>query len=401
MDKKVNAEEAPKGVRLITLATSVRYFGWGLGEAFIPVFLLFFVDSFLKVGILASIYDVAFFLAIPLAGYLADNIKAKRMIMAGLIIYIFIGLGYFLAGLTSMLIFLILARALNGISYSLDQVARDTYIMKHVPKNKESRTFGNFDFITTFWWIVAVIIGIFFVKYVPIHWLLFFITPTSIIAFFIILGIKEKKSKKKRTAFSIGEVYGKFFREIKNFNKGLRLLAIMNFVFGIIASIIYFFAPAISYLGGESIIQAVIIVFVYSLPGLFGKHLGKIADRKKEKIFIFGVLFLILLLFSLMYISNYYVILVTVFLASMTFELFYLAGQGVIARITERTHLGETDSSLNAIGSLGAVVGPILFGFLIDRVNLSSAYLAIIFITLLLSILIYKRKDYLKPLKEK
>lgn len=388
--------ETPEGIKLLTLATGIRWFGWGLSEAFIPVFLLLFVDNFFKMGLLASVYDIFFFLALPFAGYFADHIKAKRMIMAGLIIYVFIGMGYFMAGLTSAVTFLIAARALNGISYSLDQVGRDTYIIRHTPKYEESRTFGRFDLFTNLFWIIAVLVGIFLYRYMPLHWLFFFVVPTSVIAFFLVFNIKEKEIKKEKRRFSIREIYSEFFGEIKRFRRGLKLLALMNFGFGIIASAIYFFAPAISYSRGENIVHAVLIVLAYAIPGLFGKHLGKVADKKKEKIFFAGTLALMALLLSLMLVTNFYVVLVTVFLASALFELFYLTSQGVMARITDRTHLGETDSSLNAIGSLGAVIGPIIFGLLIDRVNLSVAYLFMIFISLLLSILVYKRKDYLR-----
>ncbi|MEJ2267744.1 MAG: MFS transporter [Nanoarchaeota archaeon] len=135
-------EEVPKGIKKLTLSTSIRWFGWGLGEAFIPVFLLLFSVNFLEAGIFASIYHVLFFISIPLVGYLADNIKTKTMILAGLVIYVFIGMGYFLAGMTGAIIFIALSRGLNGISYSLDQIGRESYFMKNSSKKEISQIFG-------------------------------------------------------------------------------------------------------------------------------------------------------------------------------------------------------------------------------------------------------------------
>ncbi len=385
----------PKGVKQITLATAIRWFGWGLGEAFIPVFLLIFAGNFLGMGLLASAYNIFFFLSIPLASFLADHVRARRMIMAALIIYVFIGIGYFLAGLTSAIIFIVLARAFNGVAYSLDQTGRETYILRHTPNARESRVFGRIDFITNFWWILAVVIGVFLVKYVPIHWLLLAVTPTSIISFFVVSRMKGKSpSKKKR--IPILHAYKKFFSEIRKFKKGLRLLAIMYFTFGIISSVIYFFTPAIAFSKGGTIEGSVIIVLAWALPTMFGVYFGKIADRKKESVYFAGILLLAIVIFSLMYFSNYYAILATVFFASCIFELFYLANKGVIARISERTHLGEVDGSLNSIGSLGAVAGPILFGLLIDIFNTMVAYSVIIAIILSLSVLIYFKREYLR-----
>ena len=147
-----------RGVRLITWSTSVRWFGWGLSELFIPIFILSFSTNFLEAGLISSVYELIFLLSIPIAGFLADKIKIKKLLLISLIIYVFIGLGYFLAGLTGAVIFLIVARALNGMSYCFDEVGRETYILRHSPKNRVSRIFGRFDFITTFWYIFAVLV---------------------------------------------------------------------------------------------------------------------------------------------------------------------------------------------------------------------------------------------------
>ena len=282
----------PKGINLLTLSTSIRWFGWGLGEAFIPIFLLLFSTNFLETGFLASVFNIVFFLSLPISAYLADNFKAKRMILAAMIIYIFIGLGYFLAGLAGLVIFIVISRGLNGVSYSLDQIGRESYFMRHSSKGETSRVFGRFDLITILWWIFAVLLGFAMVQFfnVKIHELLFFIAPTSLISFLVVLKLKEKNKKKKKVRFSVEKAYLKMFKEIKHFNKRLKLIAILAFVFGILNSIIYFFVPISAYLGGNGLIGAALLALVYSVPLMFGKNLGKIADRKKGKIYFFGII---------------------------------------------------------------------------------------------------------------
>lgn len=386
----------PKGIRLITWSTSVRWFGWGLSELFIPVFILLFSSSFLEAGLISSVFEIVFLLSIPIAGFLADRIKIKKILLLALIIYVFIGLGYFLAGITGAIIFLIIARALNGASYCLDQVGRETYITRHSPKSKVSRIFGRFDFITTFWYIFAVLVGLVLINYVELYWLFFIVTPTSIISFFIILRLKEKKKNKRRINVSLKSVYYKMFKEIKNFNKGLRLIAILSFFLGIISSVIYLFVPISAYLDGESIVNSAILLLVYSIPILFAQKLGKIADKKKEKIYVFGILSIILVLFSLIYFKNYFAILITLFFASAIFELIYLTNMGMIARLSDRTHLGEIDGSLNGIATVGAIIGPILFGLFTDLLNINNAYFILVFLSLIMFGLIFKGRKFLK-----
>src|SRR3989339_179184 len=303
MSKK---EEIPKGIKLLILATSIRWIGWGLGEAFIPLFLFMFSANFLETGLLTSVFNIVFFLSIPLAGYLADNIKIKYMIIAGLMIYVLIGLGYFLAGITGAIIFVIIARGLNGLAFSLDQVGRETYIIRNSPKNKISSMFGKFDFITTFWWVLSVIIGFCLVKFlsVPIHWLLFFIAPCAIISALILSRLKEKKKKNNKDKKRILETYTQLFNNVKNFNNELKIILFLAFIIGIISSSIF--------------------ALVYATPALFGKYLGKIADKKRERIYIFSFCSIILIFIGIIVIKNYFIMLLIVFLASTIFELLSL-----------------------------------------------------------------------------
>jgi len=374
-------EKIYKGINQLTWSTSVRWFGWGLGEAFIPIFLLIFSANFLETGMLASVYNVVFFFSVPLAGYLADNIKIKKMILVGLILYIFIGIGYFLAGLTSAIIFIILARGLNGISYSFDQVGRESYFIRHSPKNKISKIFGKFDVITNFWWVISVIIGILLVKFIsiPIYWLLFFITPTSVISFLIVLRLKEKERKHRKKLYLL-KAYSNLFKDIKNFKMELKIVLLLSFITGILSSIIYFFVPISAYLNGDGLVNSAILALVYAIPTLFGKFLGKITDKKREGIYLISFFFIIFILGSLIFTKNYFVLLIIMFVSSMIFELISLTNKGILARFADRTHLGETDGSLNGISALGAIIGPLLFGFLLDSISPAKSYFIIIFI---------------------
>src|SRR3989339_180276 len=342
-------EKIPEGIRILTWSTSVRWFGWGLGEAFVPIFLLSFSENFSETGLLASIYNITFFLSIPFAGYLADNIKIRSMILAGLIIYIFIGLGYFLAGATGAIIF---------------------------------KVFGKFDVITNFWWIIAVIIGLLLVKFafLPIHWLLFFITPTSIISFLIVLRLKEGERNHNKGILFL-KVYSNLFRDIKNFSTGLKFILVLTFITGILSSVIYFFIPVFAYLNGDGLVNSTILALVYAMPILFGKILGKIADEKRENIYFISFSFVVLILVSLMFTKNYFLLLIIMFLSSAIFELISLTNKGMIARFADRTHLGEIDGSLNGVSAVGAVVGPLLFGFLLDSISQPNAYLFIVSIS--------------------
>ena len=54
----------PKGDKLVILATSIRWFGWGLFEALLPIFLFQFANTYAETGLLSSIYNILFFFVI-------------------------------------------------------------------------------------------------------------------------------------------------------------------------------------------------------------------------------------------------------------------------------------------------------------------------------------------------
>ncbi|KKT81616.1 MAG: hypothetical protein A3B99_00635 [Candidatus Yanofskybacteria bacterium RIFCSPHIGHO2_02_FULL_44_12b] len=374
MSKTISA-----GVKLLTLSTSVRWFGWGLGEAFLPIFILLFSSGFLETGFLVGIYNLTFFISIPLAGYLADRYHIKLMLLSALAIYVLIGLGYWAAGLFGMVIFIILSRGLNGISYALDQIGRESYIIRHSSKERVSSVFGRFDFITNFWWVAAVIIGLILVKSfnVEIHWLLFFIVPTSIASFFIILFLKEEKNSDKKPDNYL-KAYFRFFHDINKFNTGIKIILSLSFLIGIISSVIYFFVPISSYLDGNGLVNSAVLAMVYTIPVLFSRWLGKISDKYKGRVYLFGFFSIIGILTTLIFTKDYFIMLAVMFVSSGIFELLSLTNRGMIARFADRTHIGETDGSLNGISALGAMAGPVLFGFLLDVVGRGASYIVII-----------------------
>jgi MFS family permease len=377
------------GIKLLTASTAVRWFGWGLGETFIPVFLLLFSGtSFFVTGLLASVYYVVFFLFIPFAGTFADNYKAKYLILFGLFIFVFIGLGYFFAGVSQMIIFLIIARGLTGIADSLDQTGREAYFIRHSSKKKESEVFGYLDKIAIFWWVIAVLIGLFLINYVEIHWLLLAIVPTSLISFFMMLGLKEKAIKKKK----MGNPYSKMFREIRGFNKNLRKLSVMVFFFGGMSATIYYFVPAVTYSRGGSLVGSAVLILVFFIPSLFGEAIGKFADKLRYKGYYICLCSLVLVLLILAFSSNYYFLLFSMFFVGITYELSKLTNVGFMARNSDFKEIGEIDSALNGVKAMGSIFGPILFGLLLSLYTPMSSYLIVIVIVLFMFVFVYRNR---------
>jgi len=380
--------EIDKGIKLLTLSTSVRWFGWGLGETFIPVFLLLFSGSFFETGLLTSSYYLIYFLTVPFAGMFADRFSAKKLILFGGIIYVFVGLGYYWAGVSGMILFVILTRGLNGVSASIDQIARESYIIRHSAKKDESKIFGRFDRIANSWWIVGIILGLFLIKYFEIHELLLMIAPTSLIAFFIIgFFLEEKPLRKKR---NLENPYLKMLREVRNFNGNLRKLAVLTFFFGAMSTIVYYFAPSVAYAAGNSLVSSSILVLAYALPLIFSERLGKIADKTQYRGYYLSLASLIFVLLVLAFSPNYYLLLISMFFAGATFEFSGLTNRGFLARNCEMDLIGETDAAMAGIAAFGAILGPVIFGWLLGVFSPMHSYFGITGLTLVMFMFVYR-----------
>jgi MFS family permease len=225
--------------------------------------------------------------------------------------------------------------------------------MRHIPENKISQMFGQFDFIGNLWWIIAVVIGLILAQIfsIPIHWLLFFIIPTSIISFIIVLHLKERHAI-GIPRFSIFKIYLNMSKELLHLNLKMKTILFTSFISGILSSIIYFFVPISCYLNGDGLVDAALLALIYALPLLFSRHIGKIVDSKREKIYTISFLGLTIILITLIFTQNYYILFVIMFFSGAIFELISLINRNLVNKFSDRTHLGEIDSSLKGLHQL-------------------------------------------------
>ena len=180
----------PSGIKLITYATAVRWIGWGLFEPLVPVFIATLSGSMLIASLVKSSYDIVYIVSILIIGHFSKKVNPLVLILIGLILYIFIGVLYTVAAATGLLLYLLVARFLNGISYSLDTLGRDYYFKKHISDKDTKRSasiFGYFDTVSNFWWIIAALVGAVLITFLNIKVLMFSIVPTSVISLLIVV----------------------------------------------------------------------------------------------------------------------------------------------------------------------------------------------------------------------
>lgn len=360
---------------MLTTATSIRWFGWGFAETLIPVLLFSFGNSFAEAGLLKTSVDITFILALPIIGIFADKVRATTLILIGAFLYLFVGLGYFLTGITGMVIFMVIARLINGVSWGLDVVGRETYFRRHVHENKVATVFGYFDTVANFWWIVSAVVGIFLVKYFSITTLLFMITPFSFISLLVVLKFRRKEEHVhaiETQRFSIN-----LLKEIKDWSLMLKSIVGFNFLIAFTGAVVVFFLPIEVYKEGGSLTLVILMGVAYALPALTGWGLGRLFDTRGYKTLGTSLIIFALLLLSLSFLTSFFWRIAIMFIISMILELISVGSNELVTASAKPEHFGRVEGIMKSITTIGDMMGPLVVGILIDTTSASSAYISL------------------------
>ena len=390
------SNDIPIGVRVLTFATSIRWIGWGFAESLIPIFLFSFGHSHANAGILKSFYDIDFIIALPLIGVLADRMRGTTLILIGLGLYVFVGTGYLLAGITGLVIFIVIARFFNGIGYAFDSVGRETYFRRHTPKEKLATVFGYFDSVADFWWIAAALFGIILVKFFPIHWLLFLITPTVLIAMAIVWRFRSKEKDAIISKTGDAVRFRDIPREFLSWNWKLKLITAFNFFSSIVGATVGFFLPIQVYTEGAGYVPVIVMGVVMTLPALMGWVLGDLFDQKGVRVFGYGLLGLAILLAGLGFVTGYAWQIAIGFFIGIIIELLWVGSQELMTLHSNPDHFGRMDGIMRSIDDMGALIGPIIAGVMIDLWGNHMMYLALSLMVIVLAVIFFAGSKYMR-----
>lgn len=382
---KFRTKDVSIGAKILTTALSIRWIGWGLAENLIPVFIFSFsANSYAQAGLLKSSYDLALILLFPIFGMLADRFRASTLILFGLAIYVITGTSYLFAGLTGLVVFIVLARVSNAFGYGLDTVGRETYYRRSNPPARLATVFGYSDSISNFWWIAASLAGIFLLKYFSIPWLLFMIVPTTMISFYIVWRWRKNAGEKTPSVVKEKLNYREILKELGTWNYQLRLILILNFFLSVAFAIIGFFVPIEIFIGGSGYTPVILFGVITTLPFLFGIFWGKFFDRKGPRVFIYGLLFYAVLLLFLSIYRSYALVLAIAFAISVIQEFISVGKEELVTVYANPEHFGRVDGLMRSVMNIGSMTGPIIAGVIIDATGGEKVIFAVLALCMLL-----------------
>jgi MFS family permease len=376
---RLRLADVPPGVKRVAGARAVRWFGWGFGETLLPVFILMFTTSLTEAGLINSAYDFIFLVSLPFVGFLADAVSSKTLLIIGLLIYPFIGISYYLAGALGLVLFVILGKALNGLSYCLDTVATDTYIRRLSPRRAIASSFGYTASLANGSWLAAALIGAWLVRFVPLNELLLLVTPFSLLALIPFIGVKRDKpeSKGKLGARALLAPLSRFLKEAAGLRRGLRHVVFLMFLFDFVSVASTFFIPIAAYKSGASLSAVAILCVLAAAPSLAEFWLAEFIDgsrakRKNALIFALGALPFLFLAASLL--TGFSARILIAFGIEVAAVFGSLALQSYATMLSRRERYGEISSMLEGASTLGDLSAPLAIGMLTDALGFGPMF---------------------------
>ncbi len=357
------------------IATAATMLGIGIIEPIMPLYAKSMGASGVMLGLIFSGFAFSRAVFAPFIGKLSDKRGRKTFLLVGIGLFILFSILYVLADTPFSLVSI---RAAQGLASVMVTPVTQAYIGDITPKGKEG-SYMNLFFISFFGGTaIGPILGGILSDHFSLEAPFYAMAIAATIAFFLVLFLvpdtqsKTEKKGKERIAF---------FKGFKAVIKDNKMRAVL----------IYLWARGFYRWGFNSFFPVFAIQFVdlsktqigialsgYMLAGAALQYPSGIFSDKypqyKGHFILIGGLLSALCMFLIPSLSNLYTIIALMLIMGMTSA---VARASTFAIRTEqgRIHgMGTVTGSSTTSISFGQVVGPILFGLVVDFFNIPDAF---------------------------
>ncbi len=372
----------PRGIRLIAYATGIRWIGWGMCEALIPVIAFSITGTYAGAGILAGISNTIFFVFFIPVGILFDRADIRKVLIAGLLLFMISSTGYFFAGMTRLAYFFVIAEIATAFAILIDVIGRSAYIRKTALFGGMSSAYGFSEAVNNLGTITGVTIGIFLSRFVDPYFLFLEVPPTTLVTAWIFYALlpphQQMVAPTVTTNIPILQRCRRYLVEaigaIKNWNIQTRALLLLLLLCSSLLSIGMFIFPIHFFAEGAGTDKVFLAFGLSALPFVFSTYLGSFADRWKHRALLVGLASSALTLFILSFVSSVAAQLICIFLLSLALILTQLTIEGLVTRGIKPDEYGLLSSFVENMKALGPLVGPISIGFLVTTLGMPLSF---------------------------
>lgn len=378
-----------KEIRIISIATAIRWIGWGMAEPLIPVFLFSLLKSYGVSGLIGSIGEIVFLIILPVAGILADRIPLKTFLVIGLVIFFFDGL-WIVAAITGIVWFALVANLFDGVAVASDVVGRATYIRRHAPQERVGTVMGFQNTLINFGMVIGGCVSLMLIRFVGYPWIFFGIIPTNLIALILFVRYLKKDGAKQNNPNK--DHYWSVWKEAAQWQRDLRFLAGLTLLLYALTALATLLIPIYAYIHGANLQEIILLGIIAVLPQLFASPLGKIADVWREKLLPIGLVAIAALLVSLAFTTSYSLLLPIVFIMEIILVMLGLAVENLVTANSDPTRYGRVSSVFEGLKDVGKFIGGVGLGFALDLIGSRGTFLGVAVVVILSAAFIGKAK---------
>ena len=367
----------PFSIRIISFSLFLFILGRGLwADTFFSLYIKTIVDNVFRVSMIWAVLSLGKMLFSIPVGEIDDHADLKSVIFLSKWIYVITGILYFLAGILTSPILLLLWVLFNGLATASLLTTYQAFIRKHSKKNTRGAVFGLYFSSANLAYVIGALIASVLIIYVDLPYLFLFISLFAIISFFTDKKLPNLGKKKIKEFLGKDTFLQRFFIEVFSFRSIKKVVGTLKtysfrmyyalgfeFLFNLLNYIGFIFIPIVSAKNNLTLSQIAIVFAVMRVPYLIDFFTGNIADKSSKRKFLFFALLFISFLYMLLGYHEWFRSIMTItFAISLGLSLMRPVISAYISDCTDPKDEWTISGVGEFISKLGEMIGIILFG---------------------------------------
>jgi MFS family permease len=369
---------------VLSLAIFASMLGNGVVMPFLPLYAQQFAASGAAVGMLFGAHSAARTLLLPVIGRTSDRHGRKAFLLGGMLLYTVTAIAYLL---TNSLLTLVIVMAVQGIATAMIQPTSLAYVGDLTPKGKEGTYAGYAN--TAFLGGVAggPVLGGVIKDLFSMQMSFIVLGVLSLLSFVLLLAFLPDSRYRKATAKA-----GTLPWRALVASRPILGVTFFRLVYSLSNVMVWIFVPLLAaHLLSLNTTQVGLLISLNVLVStLLQFPCGRLADRMSKALLIGiggGVSALALAAFP--FASSFWHLLALNLLVGVGFGFAYPAHMALAMEHAPGPNMGTVMSMLLTVHSFAMTVAPPLFGILVDRYTLGSAFYCAGFLSVVALLICY------------
>lgn len=373
-----------KDFTIITVATFFVYITFYLLMTTMTVYAIKqFSASQGQAGLASSIFVIGTLFARILAGKYIDVIGRRKLLFAGLILFVIASISYFFADNLNILL---VVRFIHGAVLGIAGTAMATTVMSIIPNERRGEGTGYYSLSITLSSAMGPFLGLFITQHADYNAVFIASTIFSVISIVVMLFAKIPEAK--LTKEQMKSMKG--FKLQDFFEKKAVPITIIGFIMGIA------YSGILSYINSYAIeinltSAASLFFIVYSIVCLISRPIsGRLLDSKGDNTIMYpSLISFVLGLILISKASNGFALLLSAVLIALGYGTIYTCIQAIAIKESPNHRIALATSTFFILIDAGIGIGPLVIGAIIPILGFQGMYMSLAVIVSLSIILYY------------